>query len=208
MTTIDHVAYVTPDAAATAADLRARHGLGALRNGYHDHLGTRSWGVPLAVPTYLELLEVENESVAASSPLGRSVLALRDAGGGLAGWSILVDDVDAEARRTGVAPYDGTVRTERGLLGWRTVTGRGYHLPFFITYVGDEAARLVRRRDAYDAAAHDCVPTTFSRIEVSGSPGEYDAWMGPHDLPLVVVEGEPALLSVTIATDRGDVVLR
>jgi hypothetical protein len=206
MPTVDHVTFVTPDAARFAADLRERHGLGSERNGYHPHLGTRSWSVPLAPPTYIEFLEVEDESVAAPTPLGQRVLALRDAGGGPIAWSLLVDDIDEVAARTGIAPYEGRTEGPYGTLHWRTVTGPD-HLPFFIVYEGDVDARTERLHARYERVAHACAPTVLTAIDVAGPHDEYDAWLGPHDLPLRYVDGPPGLRSVTFATDRGDVVL-
>lgn len=203
---VDHVTYVSPDAARTAAELRERHGLGIARNGYLPHVGARSWNLPLSPPVYLEVLEVEDEAVAAATPLGRTLLGLRDAGGGLTAWSVQVDDLDAAAARVGVAPYDGATEGERGTLRWRTVTGPA-HLPFFISYAddGDEAARVARWNAHYDRVGHECAPTHFSRLDVAGDPAEYAAWLGRHDLPLRFVEGPPGLRAVAIATARGDV---
>jgi hypothetical protein len=203
---VDHVTYVSPDAAAMAADLRERHGLGTERNGYLPHVGARSWSVPLAPPSYLEILEVETPDVAAGSPLGRSLLDVRDAGGALVAWCVVADDLAAVAARTGIAPYDGMTEGVYGTLGWHTVSGPA-HLPFFIVY-DDDGARAGRLAARYERVAHDSAPTRFSRIDVAGDPAELDAWLGPHDLPVRHVDGPPGLVSVTIATARGDVEVR
>ena len=203
---VDHVTYLAPDAARMAADMRERHGLGTERNGYLPHIGCRSWSVPLAPPSYLEILEVEDPAVAATTPLGRSLLDARDAGGGLVAWCVVCDDVDAAAERVGVAPYDGLTEGLYGTLRWRTVTGPA-HLPFFIAY-DDDGARAGRLADRYERVRHDSAPTRFSRLDVGGDPAEYDAWLGPHDLPLRYVDGPPGLVAVAIETDRGDVGIR
>ena len=200
---VDHVTYVSPDAARMAAELRERHGLGTERNGYLPHIGCRSWSVPLTPPSYLEILEAENRDAAAATPLGRSILDLADVGGGLIAWCVVSEDVDEVAARVGVTPYDGLTEGVYGTLRWRTVTGPE-HLPFFITY-DDDGARAGRLAARYDRVAHDSAPTQFSRIDVGGGPAEYDAWLGPHDLPLRFVEGPPGLRAVAIATTRGEV---
>ncbi|HEU0132170.1 MAG TPA: VOC family protein [Mycobacteriales bacterium] len=204
MLAFDHATFITPDAAATAAAWRERHGIGTRRNGYLPHLGARSWPVPLAPPSYLELLDVEDEDVAASTPLGQRVLALRDAGGGPIAWCVRVADLEAVARRLGLKVFQGATEAERGTLGWASASGPD-HLPFFIAYGGDEDARVGRWHEGYALAGHESAPGEVTRINVAGSPEEYAEWLGPHDLPLRFVDGPPGLVAVAVATARGEV---
>lgn len=90
---IDHVIYATSDLDAAAARLEREHGLVAVAGGRHDGMGTHNRIVPLA-QGYVELLAVADAAEAASSALGAALLErLRDAGEGLMGWAVTVDDV-------------------------------------------------------------------------------------------------------------------
>jgi hypothetical protein len=206
---LDHVTVVVADAAAYTAALRSDHGLGSFDGGHLDHLGARSFSVPLAPPSYLELLAVDDEPADGTTPLGRRVLDLRDAGGGLIAWTVRVGDLDAVSRRVGVDVYEGSTRVVSGALRrWRTVTGAD-HLPIFISYPDDpEDERTQRWRGTYDWVAHTSAPGGFTALDVGGDRAEYEEWLGPHDLPLRYVPGPPGLRSVTIATTAGDVVVR
>ncbi len=197
--------FLVPDAAAFAARLRAEHGFGSNGSVHLPHVGARSWAMPVAPPAYVEFLEVTEDDVANGSDLGRRLLALRDAGGGLCAWCVRVDDIEEVARRTGIAVYEG-VSVGARRVPWYTVTGPD-HLPFFIAYGDDEGARVERWRRRYDEVGHDVAPTGFARLDVAGDPEEYAAWLGPHDLPLRFVAGPPGLRAVTVATANGDVTL-
>ena len=96
---IDHVVLAVPDPDAAATLLEERLGLEPAPGGRHAALGTVNRLVWLG-DSYLELLGVFDEGLAAASWLGRPTLeALADGGeGGLVAWSIAVDDLDAVLR--------------------------------------------------------------------------------------------------------------
>ena len=190
---IDHVIYATADLDATAARLEADHGLAAKGGGRHAGIGTENRIVPLG-GGYLELIAVVDPAEAERSPLGH-VLALRIAGRGegLMGWVVAVDDVDAEARRTGaelsVIERDGL---RARLAGVATAMAEPA-LPFFI------------QRDpgiADPGAAGDLGGITW--VEVAGDAARLRAWLGERELPVRVSGGDPAVLAVGI----GDRILR
>lgn len=203
---IDHVVYVVRDPIQASQEFFERHGLGAERGDFHTFSGTRNWSVPLTPPTYLELLSVEDRTVAESSKVGRQVIAIEETGGGLATWAVLVDDVTAHSRRLGIDIFDYMIVDEHGTLrGWRSVTGPP-HLPFFIDWPNSEG-RLERWAQKYQRVGHTSAPIGFSELTISGSEGEMRDWLGPHDLPLRFVDGSAGLVEARIATPTGDIVI-
>ena len=205
---VDHVTMVVADDAATAARFRDDHGLGSRGGAYLDHLGVSSTAVPLAPPQSIEWLAVTDPAVAAESPTGRLLLDALAGGGGLVAWTVLVDDVEAVSRRTGIDVYAGATRnTYTGTSRrWWTVTGAP-HLPILIAYDGPPEERTERWRQAYDMVGHTCAPGGFTRVEVGGDPEELAAWLGPHDLPVAFVAGPPGLRAVHVETAHGTVVV-
>lgn len=203
---IDHVVYVVRDPVKAAQDLFERHGLGSERGDYHTFSGTRNWSVPLTPPTYLELLSIEDRAVAEASKVGRQVIGREQAGGGLAAWAVLVDDVTVHSRRLGIDIFDYTIVDENGTLrGWRSVTGPS-HLPFFIDWPNSEG-RLQRWEQKYHRVGHTSAPIGFSELTISGSASEMRDWLGPHDLPLRYVDGSAGLVEARIATPAGHIVI-
>ena len=122
---IDHVVLACADPDATADVLERRLGLAATAGGRHDALGTFNRLIWLG-DTYLELVGVFDVELASRSWLGRPVIAALDAGeGGLATWSIAVDDLDETLRWAPpgaglLGPEDGERRRQDGrVVRWR-----------------------------------------------------------------------------------------
>jgi hypothetical protein len=203
---IDHVVLVVPDAVEAARELRERHGLGSERGPYHPFAGTRSHSVPLQPPAYLEFLTIEDRGVAQKTEPGRAALACEAAGCGLLAWAVLVEDIEALSQRLGIEIVDYTVPQGDGTLrGWRTVTGPP-HLPFLIDYPNN-GDRFGRWQAMYQRVGHSCSPSGFSELTISASEREVVDWLGPHDLPLRVIDGREGITEARIATARGDVII-
>lgn len=209
---VDHVVVLAPDAAAAAEELREQHGLGWERGPYLPFAGTRAYTVPLAPPTYVEILEIEDRAAASESKSGRDVLACEAAGYGLLAWSVRVDDLEAVSVRVDREIFDYTIPHGDGTLrGWRSVARRGDDwrsaIPFFIDYPNN-GDRISRWQAMYDRVGHTCAPGGVSGLTISGSPAELTSWLGPHDLPLRFVPGAAGLVEARITTEAGEVVLR
>ena len=183
---IDHVLIAASDLDTAAARFEAEHDLRVAGGGRHDGIGTENRIVPLGAG-YLELIAVVDPEEAASSPLGRA-LAQRIAGrgDGLMAWAVTVPDASAEAERTGSGlsriGREGLTAT---LAGVATAMEAPY-LPFFIE----------RDPDAQDPGAGGDAGIRW--IEVSGDAARLAGWLGDHDLPVRVVDGQPGVTAVGI----------
>jgi hypothetical protein len=190
---IDHVLYATRDLDATAARLEAQHGLTATGGGRHTGIGTENRIVPLG-PGYLELIAVADQAEAERSPLGIA-LAQRIAarGEGLMGWVVAVDDVVAEAARTGAEL--STIERDglRARLAGVATAMAEPTLPFFI----QRDPGIADPGEGGDAGG-------IAWVEVAGDPLRLRAWLGETELPVRVSDGDPAVLAVGI----GDRILR
>ena len=184
---IDHVIYATADLGAAAARVEAELGVAAVAGGHHEELGTHNLIVPLGAG-YIELLAVCDPGKAAHSALGSALQArLEQAGEGLMGWAVAVDDIQAVATR-----LDTWVTTiaRQGLSAQLTgllESMREPFLPFFVTRdpgVPDPGG-------GSDAGG-------ISWIEVAGDAQRLVDWLGGADLPVRVVEGPPAVCAVGI----------
>jgi glyoxalase-like protein len=202
---IDHVIYGVMDVDAAAERLRREHGLGSVPGGIHLG-GTTDRIVPLAPPTFLELLGVGDPALADGAWLSQT-LAGRDRP---IWWAIGVDDLAETARRRGLPLQAGTMEMPDGSRPtFRTAGMPRYPLPFFIASDGDPGARMRHWEARYREAGHECEPGAFTFVEVGDTPELLDAWLGDHGLP---VRHAPAMRAgvhaVGIQTARGEVVIR
>jgi Glyoxalase-like domain len=184
---IDHVIYATRDLDAAAARLEADHGLVASAGGRHAGIGTENRIVPLG-GGYLELISVVDYSEAERSPLGHVLAERIDARGeGLMGWVVAVEDVVAEAGRTGtelsVIERDGLRARIAGVATAMTEPT----LPFFL----QRDPGIADPGEGGDAGG-------ITWVEVTGDGGRLRAWLGGAELPVRVGDGDPALLAVGI----------
>ena len=201
---IDHVIYGVLDVDAAAERLRRDYGLGSVPGGIHLG-GTTNRIVPLAPPTFLELLGVGDPTLGDGVWLAEA-LAGRDR---LLWWVLGVDDLDETARRRGLPTQvgmmdmaDGSQRT------FRTAGMPRYPLPFFISFDIDPGARMRIWQARYRDAGHDCGPGAFSFLEVGDTPELLDAWLGDHGLPVRHVPGAASgIHAVGIETARGELVI-
>jgi hypothetical protein len=190
---IDHVIYATRELDATAARLEAEHGLTAKGGGRHTAIGTENRIFPLG-GGYLELIAVVDHAEAERSALGHALAERIDGRGeGLMGWVVAVDDVVAEAGRTGAEL--STIERDglRARLAGVATAMAEPTLPFFI----ERDAGIADPGAGGDAGG-------ISWVEVAGDPLRLRAWLGETELPVRVSDGDPAVLAVGI----GDRILR
>lgn len=93
---IDHLVIACENPDAAAAELESGFGIACTGGGRHEQFGTRNRIAWLADGSYLELIGVTDRDRALGSPVGTAALqTLDEHGGGLATYSLRVDDLDA-----------------------------------------------------------------------------------------------------------------
>ncbi len=200
---IDHVIYGCVDIEATADRLLREHGLGSVPGGVHLG-GTTNRLVPLAPPTFLELLGVGDPEAPDGAWLA-ATLAGRDRP---LWWVIGVDDLDETARRRGLPIQTGTMAMSDGSEAvFHTAGMPRYPLPFFIRYAGDPGRRRRVWEDRYRAAGHTCAPGTFTFVEVGGPPELLDGWLGEHAMPVRHAGPTLGIRSAGIASEAGEITI-
>jgi hypothetical protein len=202
---LDHVLIAVDDLDARVAEFERATGLASIDGGRHRAWGTANRIVPLG-DTYLELIAVVDSGLAATTTLGRWVA--RTPNMQPMGWVARTDDIDAVARRLGLAPVAGSRMTPDGrTLTWRTAgteqASDGPALPFFI-----EWGRGVRHPGR--ASAPGAPPSSTARIVrvvVSGDEAALDAWLGGVELPVEVRPGPSALRAVVVERADREIVI-
>lgn len=184
---IDHVLIATADLDAAARRLSDEYGFTVSGGGRHLGIGTENRIVPLG-PGYLELIAVVDRAEAHSAPLGRALAErILATGEGLMGWVVAVEDVHAEAARTGaelsVIERSGLRAT---LAGVATAMAEPA-LPFFI-----------ERDPGVDDPGAGGTAGGLQWVEVAGDERRLAAWLGHADLPVRVVPGSPAVRAIGI----------
>jgi hypothetical protein len=142
---IDHLVYAVPSLPAAIADVAERFGVRAQAGGKHVGLGTHNALLALGPRTYLEIIAPDPEQPEPSRPRPFGVDGVT--GGGLAGWALACDDIDAAAAAARSHGYDpGEVIDGRRVgptgtaLRWRMTSSQtaGGPVPFLISWGGTE----------------------------------------------------------------------
>jgi hypothetical protein len=142
---IDHLIYAAPDLAAAVADVEERFGVRAQAGGKHIGLGTHNALLALGPQTYLEIIAPDPGQPEPVMPRPFGVDGVSR--GGLAGWALACDDIDAavaEARSRGYDPGDVAGMQRAGptgaVLRWRLTLNAmtGGLVPFLISWGNTE----------------------------------------------------------------------
>jgi hypothetical protein len=178
--------------------LEARHGLASVEGGRHPGWGTANRIVPLG-DTYLELIAVVDEAEAAQSPTGRWVAGSEP---GPLGWAVRTRDLDRVAGRLGLTVTAGARATPSGeTLRWRSAgiaeAAAEPPLPFFLEW---EDGTPFPGREPLTSAR-------IARLELEGDADRLSAWLGTHDLPVVVRPGRGRLARIVLSGPAGEIVI-
>jgi hypothetical protein len=200
---LDHVVYATADLDGAAEAWRQRYGLASVVGGRHERWGTENRIVPLG-SGYLELLSVFDPAVASGDRFASSIAERAAEGGGWVTPVLRTDDLDGVAARLGLEVVEGSRRRPDGeVLRWRSVGVSDHRRepswPFFIEWDVPPELHPSASRAGYGKPA-----TGISKVDVSGDPAELEAWLGELPPELSIVDGSPAVLSVTVSTRDGD----
>ncbi len=138
---IDHLIYAHPDLDVGVSLLRERFGVTAAGGGQHPGRGTHNKLLALGPRTYLEVVAPDPHQPDPPSARPYGVEGVTD--GGLVGWALAVDDIDAaaaRAREQGFDPgpiVDGQRQTADGdVLRWRLTANaqKAGPIPFLIDW--------------------------------------------------------------------------
>lgn len=186
------------DPSVTAERLRG-HGLDVHEGGTHPSVGTRTMIVPLG-RSYLELLAVEDRSLAEQSLFGRTLLARTAEGDRLVRWSIRTDRIDDVAAELDLEVDERSrLHPDGRTLRWRSA-GMTPSLidpsrPFFMQWPdADWPGSEPATHSADVGGVIELELTVPDRVALS-------SWVLGADLPLRVVDGPPDLVAVTIDVD-------
>jgi hypothetical protein len=183
---IDHVIYGTADLDLTAMRLQAELGLVAIDGGRHEGLGTRLRIVPLEDGSFLALMAVADPEAAKHSALGAALQAAIARREGLLGWAVAVNDLEPVVQRLGT-PISTVARPgETARLTGLAECLPEPCLPFFV------------ERCAVQAAPRAADARGIRWIEVAGDAVRLRRWLGGAELPVLVVDGQPAVRAVGI----------
>jgi len=101
---IDHLVYVVPDLTAAVAEIEQRSGVQAQPGGQHIGLGTHNALLALGTQAYLEIIAPDPDQPEPAMPRPFGAGGARR--GGLAGWAVACDDIDAAVARARSHGYD------------------------------------------------------------------------------------------------------
>jgi hypothetical protein len=199
---IDHVIVLVEDLDEAARRYDEELGLASVAGGRHVGHGTGNRIVPLG-SSYIELMAIVDRDEAASSPLSSWVRRrLTEAGETPAALCLRTDDANVVAERTGHAPLAMSRTRPDGIqLDWHLVAldaAFSEGLPFFIQWHVDDGDHPGRARVTHRSGA-----TGIDWIELGGDPTRLATWLGPHDLPLRLVDGAPGPRRVAIGVAAG-----
>jgi len=177
MMRIDHVIYGTTDLEAAATRIEAELALLVEPGGHHDGQGSHNRIVPLG-PGYLELLAIDDPAEAAASPIGR-ILQEVITGDGLIAYAVFVDDIERLGLEVHTVSRDGLTASVAGV----EEALREPFLPFFV---------------ATDRPRTWPPGEGLTWVEVAGDAARLRDWLRGDELPVRVVEGEPAVRAIGI----------
>jgi Glyoxalase-like domain len=194
------------DLAAAAHEFEVEHGLSSIEGGRHPGWGTANRIVPLG-RSYLELVAVVDEDEAAGSAFGRWVAAVdAESGSRPFGWAVRTNDLDEVAHRLD-RPIEGGSRVtpEGHVLRWRAASleqpADEPSLPFFIEWA--EGSAVPGRAEV----THPAGTVEFARLELRGHVDRLSQWLGRHELPISVREGQPSVERVVLKGPRTEIVV-
>jgi hypothetical protein len=174
---LDHVIYGTTDLDAAAARVEAALGLAVQPGGRHDGQGSHNRIVPLG-PGYLELLAIDDAEEAAGSPIGRILLDVLTSDR-LIAYAVSVDDVQRLGLPVHTVSRDGRTASVAGV-------EEALREPFLPFFVASDRPRTWPPGEG------------LTWVEVAGDAARLRDWLHGAELPIRVVEGDPAVRALGV----------
>ena len=195
---IDHLVIAVADPDEAASTLESSLGLTPGGGGRHDALGTFNRLVWLG-DTYLELIGVFDETLAAASWVGVPATRALAAGGGLATWAVASDDLrdDVEALRAQGSDLSGLIAGERlrpdgRVVRWRLAAAPELDRelpPFLIEHDASSAEWTPAERTARLAGSARLTTLELTVSDVSTTIGQYLRTTGLRFRPSLAGQG-------------------
>ena len=205
MLAFDHVIITVKDFDAAADRIYAEHRLASVTGGVHPGHGTGNRVIPLG-RDYVELMAVVDDDEAAQSPLGHWVKERVAHGDNPGALCLRTDEIEGIAERLDLELLEmSRRRPDGGVLRWRLAgldAALSDGLPFFIEWL-----MAPDDHPGQAAAAHATPPVGIDWVEIGADHDEIEAWLGPHDLALRVVDTGSGVQRVGIRTERGVIAL-
>lgn len=200
---LDHILMAVADLPTAGREMEERHGLASIEGGRHPAWGTANRIVPLG-DSYLELVAVVDASRAAESTFGRWVASAVSSTARPLGWAVRTSELDEIARRLELSVQAGSRSTPGGVqLRWRSAgidqAAAEPSLPFFIEW--ETGARL----PGQVSIRHRAGTARISRLVLAGDSDRLAAWLGDHQLPIELRPGRPAVTTIYVSSDAGEI---
>jgi len=211
---LDHISYATShdQLVDVVQRLGARIGSAFIDGGIHPRFGTRNFTLPLKNGHYLEVVCPLDHPAAEESAFGRAVTTRANEGGGWMSWVVATNDISPVEKRLGRGSVEGYRKRPDGTeLKWKQLgvlgTIKDSQLPFFIEWLSQDHPSLDGKATA-----------EIKQIDISGDEKTIETWLGSNPkgafkdvevnyLDASPFEGDTGIISVTISTPNGDVVL-
>ena len=192
--------------------LGSRIGSAFIDGGIHPRFGTRNFTLPLKNGHYIEVVCPLDHPAAEESAFGKAVTMRAKEGGGWMSWVVATNDISPVEDRLGRNSVDGSRKRPDGSeLKWRQIgvlgTLKDSQLPFFIEWLSQDHPS----RDGKAVAE-------IKKIDISGDERTIESWLDSNPkgafkdvtvnyLNPAEFDGYTGVISVTLSTPNGDVVL-
>jgi len=211
---LDHISYATShdQLVDVVQRLGSRIGSAFIDGGIHPRFGTRNFTLPLKNGHYLEVVCPLDHPAAKESAFGQAVTTRSNEGGGWMSWVVATNDISPVEERLGRSSVEGSRKRPDGTeLKWKQLgvlgTIKDSQLPFFIEWLSQDHPSLDGKATA-----------EIKQIDISGDEKTIETWLGSNPkgafkdvevnyLDASNFEGDTGIISVTMSTPNGDVVL-
>ena len=211
---LDHISYATThdQLVDVVQRLGSRIGSAFIDGGIHPRFGTRNFTLPLKNGHYLEVVCPLDHPAAEESAFGKAVTARANDGGGWMSWVVATKNISPVEARLGRSSIEGSRKRPDGTeLKWKQIgvlgTIKDSQLPFFIEWLSQDHPSLDGKAVA-----------EIKSIDIAGDEKTIETWLGSNPkgafkdvevnyLDAAKFDGETGIISVTISTPKGEVVL-
>ena len=211
---LDHVSYVTShdQLADTVQRLGSRLGSTFVDGGIHPRFGTRNFTAALRNGQYIEVVCPLDHPATDQTPWGKAVSKKADEGGGWFTWVFSTEDIAPIETKFGREAIEGHRTRPDGIdLRWKQIGVKeiieSSQLPFFIQWLTTDHPSTLGAVDAkierITIADKNQLANSWFKMQILGALGDIEIdWTDETHS-----QGEPGIVSVTLVTSKGKVLL-